>query len=72
MLRTLYYTVRVTAENEFGDRRTYDAADWERLDADTRNAAEHAGRVLAVQLYDDGYTLLIKTAIRAITSIEGR
>ena len=63
----LYYSVRVTAENEHGDRRTYDASEWNDLSTTTSGVLGTLGRVLAVQLYRDGFTTILRTAIRAVT-----
>jgi hypothetical protein len=74
MSRTLYYTVRVTAENELGDRRTYDAVDfWNSMTTDTLDDAQFAVDGLASALHEDGYTIVTRRAIRAVTTTtEGR
>ena len=69
MTRTLYYTVRVTAENEIGDRRTYDAVDfWDRMATDTLDAAQYAANGLTSALHEDGYALVTRRDIRAVTT----
>jgi hypothetical protein len=74
MSRTLYYTVRVTAENELGDRRTYDAVDfWDRMATDTLDDAQFAVDGLASALHEDGYPIVTRRDIRAVTTTtEGR
>lgn len=73
MTRTLYYTVRVTAENELGDRRTYDAIDfWNSLTTDTLEAAHAAAHGLASALSDDGYPTVTRSIVRAVYTTEAR
>ena len=69
MPRPLYYTVRVTAENELGDRRTYDALDFaDNVFTGTLNAARDAAQWLTEQLERDGYAVMIRSDIHAVTT----
>lgn len=75
MSRTLYYDVQVTAENELGDRRTYDAVDfWNSMETETLESAQSAAQDLAAELANDGYPTVTASIVRAVlTSVnEGR
>lgn len=67
MSRTLYYTVQVTAENELGDRRTYDAVDfWNSMETETLESAQSAAQDLAAELANDGYPTVTASIVRAV------
>jgi hypothetical protein len=67
MSRTLYYTVQVTAENELGDRRTYDAMDfWNSMETETLESAQSAAQDLAAELANDGYLTVTASVVHAV------